>query len=157
MASWRLAPVGVLVALLTACGPIGSSQPDVGAPLDLTPTPVPMGQTMTANHHSVRVLAFHRGPSTKSGKQCMQVSVSLANADTSSWSTPLAQMQLLDARAFVYYPSDSCGTSSGLQALEPGQSATATLYFEVLANAVVDFEWTPTAGNLSAGYTTALR
>lgn len=153
----RPALVGLLVAFLSACGPIGTSQPDVGAPLSLTPTPVAMGQTMTANHHSMRVLAFHRGTSTKSGKECLQVSVSLTNGDASSWSMPLAQMQLLDARAFVYYPSDSCGTSSGLQALEPGQSATATLYFEVLANAVVDFEWTPTVGNLSAGYTTALR
>ena len=153
----RPALVGLLVAFVSACGPIGTSQPDVGAPLNLTPTPVAMGQTMMANHHTVRVLAFHRGPSTKSGKQCMQVSISLANAGPSSWPTPLAQMQLLDSRAFVYYPSDSCGTSGGLQALDAGQSATATLYFEVLANAVVDFEWTPTAGNMSAGYTTALR
>ena len=153
----RLAFVGLLLALLTACGPSGTGQPAVGDPLGLTPTPVPMGQTMTANHHSVRVLTHHRGPSTRSGKECVQVSVSLANADTSNWSLPLAQMQLLDARGFVYYRSDNCGTSTNLQALDSGQSAAATLYFEIIQGAVVDFEWTPTVGNLSAGYSTALR
>jgi hypothetical protein len=153
----RLALVGLLVALLSACGPSGASQPAVGDPLGLTPTPVAMGQAMTANHHAVRLLDYHRSPSTRSGKECVQVAVSLTNADTSPWPLPLAQMQLLDARAFVYYHSDSCGTSTNLQTLDPGQSAAATLYFEVLANAVVDFEWTPNVGNLSAGYSTALK
>lgn len=93
------------------------------------------------NHHSVTMLDYHRGSSTRPGKQCVRVSVNLVNSDSADWLTPLNGVQLSDARGFLYYRSDDCGTTTTLQTLAPGQSASAILYFEILANATVDFNW----------------
>lgn len=106
------------------------------------------------NHHSVTMLDYHRGSSTRPGKQCLRVSVNLVNSDSADWLTPLNGVQLSDARGFLYYRSDDCGTTTTLQTLAPGQSASAILYFEILANATVDFNWAPKIGD--PGYSTPL-
>lgn len=147
---------GVLVLMLSPCAPTGSAGTSTIAPFGPTPVQVPAGQSMTdPNHHSIRLLGYQRGSSSRAGKQCVRVSLALTNTATADWLTPLNQIQLSDARGFVYYRSDDCGTNTMLQTLGPGESASAILYFEVLDNATVDLSWTPKIGD--PGFSTPLR
>ena len=146
-----------LLMIPTLAGCAGqSSGTTAGAAFLPAAVQVAAGQPMTdANRHTVMMLDDHRGPSTRPGKQCVRVSVTVTNSDTADWLAPLNQMQLSDARGFVYYKSDDCGTNTTMQSLGPGQSASAVLYFEVLTNATIEFNWAPKIGD--PGYSTPLR
>jgi hypothetical protein len=152
----RLIVLSVFVLLISACSSAGSASTSAVAPFGLTPVPVPAGQSMTdASRHSVTMLDYHRDASTHPGKQCVRVSVTVTNSDAATWFSPMNQLQLADTRGFVYYRSDDCGTNTTLQALGPGESAAAILYFEVMTNATIDFNWAPKIGD--PGFSTPLR
>jgi hypothetical protein len=140
-----------------ACS-VGGSQSSVAPPLGGTDTVVAVGNTMTDNNkHSVRVLGFQKTGSLPNGSQCLQVSVSVTNAATVAWQGPLSSLRVDDSHGYAHYGLTPCGDNTALSTLDPGQSATAIVYFDVYPNTALDLTWTPDPAKPTVTYSTALK
>lgn len=156
-------PLRILVAIavatsLAACANGGTGQSSVPPPLGGTDTVVSIGQSMSdPNQHSVRVLGFQKTGSLPNGSQCLQVSISITNAGTTAWQGPLANLRISDSRGYAHYGLTPCGENTAIATLDPGQSTTAIVYFDVYPNTALNLTWTPDPAKPTVTNSTALK
>ena len=125
-----------------------------------------VGQTMTNGaNQTVTVTAFAQGVAASElgtpnpGDQCVSVQMKLVNGDSSPWLLPLSELTAVDASGQSYdsYSSFDCPTSTSVDSLVHGGSASATLYFEVPLSGKLLLQWTPSALNATSVYNTELK
>jgi hypothetical protein len=116
-------------------------------------------------HQTVTVTAFAQGVAASElgtpnpGDQCVSVQMKLVNGDSSPWLLPLSELTVVDASGQSYdsYSSFDCPTSTSVDSLVHGGSASATLYFEVPLSGKLILQWTPSMLNATSVYNTELK
>ena len=115
-------------------------------------------QTVTVTAFAQGVAASELG-TPNPGDQCVSVQMKLVNGDSSPWLLPLSELTAVDASGQSYdsYSSFDCPTSTSVDSLVHGGSASATLYFEVPLSGKLLLQWTPSALNATSVYNTELK